>query len=150
VSATSGARSLALEFLTALDRRDAGAALELVDPEARVQLLPAGVDGTAAREGRGFVDELVAAFPDLSVRVRSLMGTEAQAVAEVTVEGTQAGDFLGVDNQEKHLDVDQAWLFEAAAGRITAIRGYWCQNQLYRRLAVKRLDQVSIVRSSRT
>ncbi len=144
MSAAQPARALALEFLDALDRRDAPAALALVAPDARMHVVPAGVEGSAEREGRRFLDELVAAFPDLSVRVRSLMGTSTQAVAEVTLEGTQARPFLGVDNQEKHLDVDQAWIFDAPAGRITAIRAYWCQNQLYRRLAVKRLDSVSI------
>jgi ketosteroid isomerase-like protein len=66
-------------------------------------------------------------------------------LAEVSIEGTQAADYLGVINQEKHLDVDQAWRFTVENGSITTIQAYWCQNQLYRRLAVKRLDQIAIV-----
>ena len=61
------------------------------------------------------------------------------------MEGTQAADYLGAINQEKHLDVDQAWRFTVAGDRITGVDAYWCQNQLYRRLAVKRLDQISLV-----
>jgi hypothetical protein len=66
-------------------------------------------------------------------------------VVEVKLEGTQAAAFLGVLNQEKHVDVDQAWLVHAAQGKIAGLRAYWCQNQLYRRLAVKRLDRISIL-----
>jgi ketosteroid isomerase-like protein len=65
--------------------------------------------------------------------------------ALVKVEGTQAGEYAGVVNQEKHLDLDEAWRFTVAGGAITAVTAYWCQQQLYRRLAVKRFDQVAIV-----
>jgi hypothetical protein len=66
------------------------------------------------------------------------------AVIEITIAGTQRADFLGIHNQEKHLDLDEAWVITAADAKIANIRAYWCQNQLYRRLAVNRLDQISI------
>jgi hypothetical protein len=47
-------------------------------------------------------------------------------------------------NQEKHLDIDQAWRFVTGGGLITEVTAYWCQAQLYRRLAVKRYDQITI------
>ena len=59
-------------------------------------------------------------------------------------------EVFAVLNQEKHIDVDQVWLLASRDGRISSITGYWCQNQLYRRLAVKRLDQVAIVGGSAT
>ena len=52
--------------------------------------------------------------------------------------------FFGLVNQEKHLDIDQAWRFTVAGDRITQVRAYWCQAQLYRRLAVKRFDEIAI------
>ena len=107
-------------------------------------MLPAGIAGTAAVEGRAFAEELVAALPDLRIPIRTLTGTDDLAVVEVTMDGTQAADLLGIDNQEKHLDVEQAWMFWARDGVITGIKAYWCQNQLYRRLAVKRLDRIAI------
>jgi ketosteroid isomerase-like protein len=60
-------------------------------------------------------------------------------------EGTQAADYAGAINQEKHLDIDQAWRFTVAGGQITEVHAYWCQGQLYRRLAVKRFDEIAIV-----
>ena len=78
------------------------------------------------------------------VKVRSIMGNSETAVIEITVEGTQGADFLGIHNQKKRLDLDQAWVISASDGKIASIRAYWCQIQLYRRSAVKRLDQISI------
>jgi hypothetical protein len=79
------------------------------------------------------------------VTVRDVIETGQVVTAEFKVEGTQAADYLGVVNQEKHLDLDQAWRFTVTGDRITGVQAYWCQNQLYRRLAVKRLDHVAIV-----
>ena len=78
-------------------------------------------------------------------KVRSVLVLGQVVVAEVKIEGTQAADFLGVLNQEKHLDVDSAWRFTVTGEEITGIDVYWCQNQLLRRLAVKRTDQIAIV-----
>ncbi len=143
--AVRGPRELALAFFEALNRRDADAALALVAPDASVEIVPAGLKAAASEQGGRFFARLVASFPDLLIRIGSVMATDDLAVVELKMEGTQAADFLGVLNQEKHIDVDQAWMVWAARGAITGLRAYWCQNQLYRRLAVKRLDRISIL-----
>lgn len=139
------ARALALALLEALNRHDSASALALFAADATFEIVPAGVRGPAATTGRAFLQELLAAFPDLLLQPRALTGTDAQAVVELKMEGTQATDLLGILNQEKHVDVDQAWMVRATAGTIVGLRAYWCQNQLYRRLAVKRLDRISIL-----
>jgi steroid delta-isomerase-like uncharacterized protein len=144
-AAVQGPRELALAFFEALNRGDAEGALALMAPEGFVEIVPAGLNGTAAKEGRRFLQDLVASFPDLLIRIRSVMTAGELAVVELKLEGTQAADFLGVLNQEKHVDVDQAWMLWTAHGQIGGLRAYWCQNQLYRRLAVKRLDRISIL-----
>jgi ketosteroid isomerase-like protein len=40
--------------------------------------------------------------------------------------------------------MDEAWRFTVTDGRITQVHAYWCQGQLYRRLAVKRFDEIAI------
>ena len=60
-------------------------------------------------------------------------------------DGTQAADYLGAVNQEKHVDLDQAWRFAVGRDQITEVHAYWCRQQLLRRLGVKRFDQVAIV-----
>ncbi len=137
-------RRLALDFLQRLADHDVAAALALAAPNAQVDIVPAGVKGALAREGKAYFEALVHAFPDLRMRVRRAMGTDAVAVVETTMDGTQAADFVGILNQEKYLDVDQCWMLWSSGGTITRVRAYWCQNQLLRRLAVKRLDQISI------
>lgn len=139
------AKALAGSWFEHLQRGEVSAALALCATDASIDIVPAQITGSARAEGGRFVQGLARAFPDLLFHVRSLTGTAALAIAEVTMEGTQAADFLGILNQDKHVDLDQAWMFWARDRRLSAVRAYWCQNQLYRRLAVKRLDRISIL-----
>jgi ketosteroid isomerase-like protein len=138
------AQALALKLCERLGSRDLAGASALIVSKAAVDFGPAGTCGSFSEEGAKFFRDLITAFPDLRLTVHSVVGDSETAVIEITVEGTQGADFLGIHNQEKHIDVDQAWVITAAHGRITSIRAYWCQTQLYRRLGVKRLDQISI------
>jgi hypothetical protein len=119
---------------------------DMVTPDATVSLVPLNTHGRMAAEGAHYLRELARAFPDLVVRVRRLfITTDSTAVAEITIDGTQAADFLAVDNQEKHFELDQAWMLTITPDdRISAVIAYWDQNQLYRRLGVKRLDKITI------
>ena len=140
------ARSVAEEFFGRLQAGEVDEILDLMTPEATVSLVPLNWHGPMAAGGASYLRELSRSFPDLVVRVRRLFVTgDNTAVAEITVDGTQADDFLAVVNTEKHVDLDQAWLLTVTPDdRISAITAYWDQNQLYRRLGVKRLDQVTI------
>jgi ketosteroid isomerase-like protein len=132
-------------FFATMDARDVNGALALVAPHASVSLVPLQLQGTAEDVGRRYVEELVRAFPDLSVRVRrSFVGDDNTAVAEITIAGTQAADFFGISNQEKLMDLEQVWFLHTNDALIDRIKAYWCQNRLYRRLGVKRLDQIAL------
>jgi putative intracellular protease/amidase/ketosteroid isomerase-like protein len=138
------AQWLALQLCDRLHSRDADGACSLIASAAVVDFGPAGAPGIFAQRGAKLINDLIAAFPDLRVTMRSTVADSETAVVEVTIAGTQRADFVGIHNQEKYLDLDQAWVITAADGMIANIRAYWCQNQLYRRLAVNRLDQISI------
>jgi putative intracellular protease/amidase/ketosteroid isomerase-like protein len=138
------ARRLAQQLCERLHAGDADGACSLIAPDAVVDFGPVGGSGIFSSRGAKLINDLVTAFPDLRVTVRSMLADSETAVVEVTMEGTQRADFVGIHNQEKHLDLDQAWVITAAGGMIANIRTYWCQNQLCRRLAVNRLDQISI------
>ena len=132
-------------FFSRMHARDANGALALVNPHALVTLVPLNLQGDAEDVGRRYVEQLASAFPDLSVRVRRLfVGNDDTAVAEISIAGTQAADFFGIVNQEKLMDLDQIWFLHVHNAVIDRITAYWCQNRLYRRLGVKRLDQVTI------
>jgi ketosteroid isomerase-like protein len=138
------ARWLAQHLCDRLHTGDADGARSLIAPDAVVDFGPVGGSGIFAHRGAKLLNDLVTAFPDLRVTIRSMVADSETAVVEVTIEGTQRADFVGIHNQEKHLDLDQAWVITAADGMIASIRTYWCQNQLCRRLAVNRLDRISI------
>ena len=140
------ARSLAENFFGRIQAGEVGDILDLMTLDATVSLVPLNRHGPMATDGAAYVRELTRSFPDLEARVRRLFVTaDHTAVAEITIDGTQADDFLAVANQEKHLELDQAWMLQVTpADRISAVTAYWDQNQLYRRLGVKRLDKITI------
>lgn len=137
---------IASAFFARLDAHDVDGAMSLVSPDADVTLFGHRRAGDRQPSLHEYVEALTSAFPTLFVKLRTLfVTTDGTAVAEITLDGVQADDFLGIVNQEKHLDVDQAWLLHINdEGVIDHVRAYWCQNQVYRRLAVKRLDRVTI------
>jgi predicted ester cyclase len=131
-------------FLDALARHDVEAAMAAVDPQVTVTVHPLGIRGTGAGVLHEVVTDLVRAFPDLMISVSRVIATGDVVTALFKAEGTQAGSYAGAINQEKHLDIDQAWRFTVTGGLITEVSAYWCQAQLYRRLAVKRYDEIAI------
>jgi ketosteroid isomerase-like protein len=131
-------------FLDALARHDVEAAMAAVDPQVTVTVHPLGIRGTGAGVLNDVITDLVRAFPDLMISVSRVIATGDVVTALFKAEGTQAASYAGAINQEKHLDIDQAWRFTVANGLITEISAYWCQAQLYRRLAVKRYDEIAI------
>ncbi len=138
-------RDLAQTFFARMDAGDVEGTLALIAPEAPVTLVPLQLQGKASEVGRDYFQQLASAFPNLQVRVRRLfVGNDNTTVAEITIEGNQASDFFGILNQEKLLDLDQVWLLHVDNGDIDRIKAYWCQNRLYRRLGVKRLDHITI------
>ena len=131
-------------FLDALARRDVDAAMAVVDSGVAVTVHPFGLNDKGADVLRSVLADLVRAFPDLMITLSRVIATGDVVTALFKAEGTQAAGYAGAINQEKHLDIDQAWRFVVADGRMTRVDAYWCQAQLYRRLAVKRYDEIAI------
>jgi ketosteroid isomerase-like protein len=126
------ARSLAEKFFALIEAGKVDEILGLMTPDATVSLVPLNRHGPMAADGASYLRELSRSFPDLLVRVRRLFVTgDNTAVAEITIDGTQADAFLAVANQEKHVDLDQAWMLMVTPDdRISAVIAYWDQNQL--------------------
>jgi ketosteroid isomerase-like protein len=131
-------------FLDAFARHDIDAAIAVADPQVSVTVHPLGLHGAGPDALRNVLADLVRAFPDLLISVSRVITTGDVVTALFKAEGTQSADYAGAINQEKHLDIDQAWRFVVSGGLITGVTGYWCQAQLYRRLAVKRYDEIAI------
>ena len=131
-------------FLDALARRDVDAAMAVTDSLITVTIHPFVIKDQGTDVLRSVLADLVRAFPDLMISVSRVITTGDVVTALFKAEGTQAAGYAGAINTEKHLDIDQAWRFVITDGLITEVDAYWCQAQLYRRLAVKRYDQIAI------
>ena len=131
-------------FLDAFARHDVDAAMAVVDPQVSVTVHPLDVHASGADSLRAVLADLLRGFPDLMISVSRVITTGDVVTALLRAEGTQAAGYAGAINTEKHLDIEQAWRFAAVGGLITGVAVYWCQAQLYRRLAVKRYDEISI------
>ena len=87
------ARSLAEKFFAHMEAGEVDEILGMMTPEATVSLVPLNRHGPMAADGASYLRELARSFPDLLVRVRRLFVTgDNTAVAEITIDGTQAGD----------------------------------------------------------
>ncbi|MEN0137859.1 MAG: nuclear transport factor 2 family protein [Rhodococcus sp. (in: high G+C Gram-positive bacteria)] len=142
---TASPRQTVDAFLTGFRHKDVDAAMSTVSDDVQVTVYPLQIFERGTDVIRKVLQDIVTSFPDLHLTVKSVIELGQVVVAEMKIEGTQAADYIGVINQEKHLDVDSAWRFTLEGEQITAIDVYWCQNQLYRRLAVKRQDEAAIV-----
>jgi steroid delta-isomerase-like uncharacterized protein len=131
-------------FLDAFARHDIEAAIALADPQVSVTIHPLGLHEKGADALRQVLADLLRGFPDLMISVSRVITTGNVVTALFKVEGTQSADYAGAINTEQPLDIDQAWRFVTAGGLITEVAAYWCQAQLYRRLAVKRYDEIAI------
>jgi ketosteroid isomerase-like protein len=132
------------DFVDAFARHDIDAAMAVVDPRVSVTVHPLGVHAHGADALRTVLADLLRGFPDLLIAVGRVITTGDVVTALLRAEGTQAAGYAGAINTEKHLDIEQAWRFAVDGGLVTGVAVYWCQAQLYRRLAVKRYDEISI------
>jgi ketosteroid isomerase-like protein len=137
--------SAVARFLDGLARRDINAAMEPVADDVNVTVYPLAVRDQGAGALRAVLDDLLTTFPDLRVTTKRLIVTGDVVTAEIKLAGTQAADYADAVNQEKHVDLDEAWRFAVGGDQITEVHVYWCRQQLLRRLGVKRFDEVAIV-----
>ena len=141
--ASASARAVTA-FLDGVARHDIDAALAVADPQVSVTVYSLGMAGTGPAVLRTVLADLLRGFPDLLVTVGRVITTGDVVTALVKAEGTQDAPYTGAISTRKHIDIDQAWRFTVTDGAITEVTAYWCQAQLYRRLGVKRYDEIAI------
>jgi len=102
-----------LGFFTAYDDLDTARMIGLAAPDATVHFLPLGDGGlgTFWEFGKSVWDSLIRSFPDLSNTVDSLMAEGNTVIANVTIRGTQASEFLGIASKGFCFDSDHVFVF---------------------------------------
>jgi ketosteroid isomerase-like protein len=108
-------------FLDALARHDVDAAMAVTDERVTVTVHPFGIYEKGADVLRSVLADLVRAFPDLMISVSRVIATGDVVTALFKAAGTQTDAYAGAINQEKHLDIDQAWRFAVADGLIAGV-----------------------------
>ncbi|MFZ0218034.1 MAG: nuclear transport factor 2 family protein [Candidatus Dormiibacterota bacterium] len=138
--------AIAKEFLDRMGAGRVGDALALVEPDAPVELTPLNLHGPAAEVMRRYLADVAAAFPELRLSIRRLfVGMDRTAIAEVRIQGAQAGELWGIPARGRVLELDQVWLLRVDEGlTIDRIGAYWCQYQLCNMLGARRLDRVAV------
>lgn len=123
-------------FLAAYDRHDLSAMLQTCSEDARLRYVPMGPQGQglAHEAGRRIWGALLEAFPDLHVAPQAIFGDDRQVAAEVIISGTQKKDFQNIQNQGRHCELEHAFLFRMADGRIQQIASYWDNLSFYEQL----------------
>lgn len=123
-------------FLAAYDRHDLSAMLQTCSEDARLCYVPMGPQGQGlVREaGRRIWGALLEAFPDLHVAPQAIFGDDKQVAAEVTLRGTQDRRFLDIPSQGRPFELEHAFIFRMADGRIQQITAYWDNVSFYEQL----------------
>lgn len=102
-----------LAFFNAYDDLDTARMIGLAAPNATVHFLPLGNDGRDSfwEFGKAVWDLLIDCFPDISNTVDSLTAEDDRVMANVTIEGTQAKDFMGVVSKGRRFTCDHIFVF---------------------------------------
>ena len=102
-----------LAFFNAYDDLDTARMIGLAAPNATVHFLPLGNDGRGSfwEFGKAVWDLLIDCFPDISNTVDSLTAEDDRVMANVTIEGTQAKDFMGVVSKGHRFTCDHIFVF---------------------------------------
>jgi steroid delta-isomerase-like uncharacterized protein len=134
---------LASSFFSAYDAHDVDAMVAMCSEDAQLRYVPMGApgQGDVRAVGRRIWSGLIEAFPDLSVKVRSMFGNKTDAAAEVMIGGTQQKDFMQIRNSGKRYDLPHAFLLRMNdRGLIGELAAYWDNASFYMQLGKTTLD----------
>jgi steroid delta-isomerase-like uncharacterized protein len=93
---------------------------------------------TVTAQGRQAVRDLITSLHtqafDATVKVRTLVADEGEAVLEAEFIGTHTGDFLGMAATGKPVNVPYCVVYDVPADKITALRVYMPMEMFSRQL----------------
>ena len=95
---------------------------ELVAADATIRS-PLPGNATGAEKLKRVWTVLLAAFPDLRLDVKDLIGEDDKVVARIVVTGTHRGEYMGVAPTGKSIVYDEIFIFRFADGRVTETWG---------------------------
>jgi steroid delta-isomerase-like uncharacterized protein len=94
--------------------------------ENAVAHLAGGAEACGTAQFSSFQDMLLAAFPDLSVRILRSVGDDTQACLHWEANGTHRGDFVGIAPTNRRVNFSGISLVTVRDGKIT--EGWDCRD----------------------
>jgi hypothetical protein len=124
------AKGAADALLTAVQKRDV-AAVVAATKGGKIDVVPLDVKGASSSKAKEYFEALFTSFPDLEVEVLDQVTAGDNALLDVVVTGTPAEPYLDIAIRDgKTLKSRQAWRIEAAGDTVSALRIYFCTNEL--------------------
>ena len=105
------------EYFEAMARRDVEAMAALWAPDG-VDHIAGQVDAEGPNGVRTYFTQLFAAFPDLALRVRSMVAQDDRVAVHWTATGTMLGPFMGAEPTGARVELEGIDMFQVADGRI--------------------------------
>lgn len=126
-------------FFSAYAQHDVNAMLACFTSQAQIHYVPLALQGSVHPQGADFWRGLISAFPNLHLRVDSIVVARDldSIVAEVLIGGTQCAELAGIPNAGKSFLVPHVFILKFGPGAlISEIKAYWDQYQLLQMLGV--------------
>src|ERR671914_2413732 len=109
--------TVASDYFEALARRDVEAMAALWAPDG-VDHIAGQVDAQGPNGVRAYFSELFAAFPDLALRVGSMVAEDDRVAVHWTATGTMLGPFMGAEPTGARVELEGIDMFRVAGGKI--------------------------------
>ncbi len=126
-------KEIAASFFRAYSNREIDKAISLASEKGTFRYIPLGANGKGKIKGEegttwfGIASALIAAFPDLSNKVKNItVDNEGNAIVQVFIGGTQENEILGIPSKGKYYNVEHLFLLNINDdGFIEKITCYW-------------------------
>jgi hypothetical protein len=97
----------------------------------KIDIVPFDIKGAAAAKAKEFFGPLFTAFPDLEVTVNKTVIAGDKALLDVVLTGPQKEPYLDIANRGgRSLESRQAWVVEATGSTVSALKVFFCTNEL--------------------
>jgi hypothetical protein len=124
------AKAAVAALLEAVRKRDLDA-LAAVTKGGKIDVVPLDIKGASSSKNKQFFGALFASFPDLEVEEVKTIIAGDNALLDVIVTGTPAEPYLDIAVRDgKTLKSRQAWRIEVSGDTVSALRIYFCVNEL--------------------
>ncbi len=131
-------KNVCVDFMRAYQEQEVSQMISLCHDASTVSFIPLGEHGkgTVWELGRNLWTSLIKSFPDLDNTVHSISSEGERIVCVVSIRGTQAHDFAGIESTGGHFDSEHIFVFTLnKAHQIEHIDIEWDHEDFVRQLS---------------